>query len=268
VEDNDQDALAKLAASERIRDQPVQTVSLLGSVLAARQGQSLLRRAQGEHPDDFWINFQLAYALQFTSPPHRDLDEVIRFYTAALAVRPRSATTHYNLAYALRHRGKLDEAIHEYEKANDLRPDDVKIQNNLAWVLATCPDASLRDSRRAIELASRAVDLAPNRQGHWNTMGVARYRAGDFPGAIAALEQSIALQGRHSFNWYFLAMAHWQLGHRAEARRLYDQAVRWMGAVMPKNEELRRFRAEAAELLRVDPTRKALETRPASGQDG
>jgi hypothetical protein len=47
-----------------------------------------------------------------------------------------------------------------------------------------------------------------------------------------------------------------------------DQAVRWMGAVMPRNEELRRFRAEAAELLQVDPTRKPLETRPASGQDG
>jgi tetratricopeptide (TPR) repeat protein len=252
VKDNDSEALAKLAASERIRDLPVQTASLLGSVLPAKLGQSLLRRAQREHPDDFWINFELAYALDFASPPHKDLDEAIRFYTAALAVRPRSAPTHFFLGYALRHRGKLDEAILEYETACALRPDDVITQNNLAWILATCADVSLRDPRRAVEHASRAVELKPNRQAYWNTLGIARYRAGDCGGAIEALEKSLTLQGHHSFNWFFLAMARWRRGERDEARRLYDLADRWMAKVMPKNEELRRFRAEAANLLQVE----------------
>jgi hypothetical protein len=44
-------------------------------------------------------------------------------------------------------------------------------------------------------------------------------------------------------------MTHWRLGDRSEARRCYEQAVGWMEKNAPQNEELRRFRAEAATLL-------------------
>ena len=29
-------------------------------------------------------------------------------------------------------------------------------------------------------------------------------------------------------DWLFLAMAHWRMGQRTEARRWYQQAVNWM----------------------------------------
>ena len=47
---------------------------------------SLLRRTQRAHPDDFWINFDLAGSLMKAGRP----DEAARFYTAAVAIRPRS----------------------------------------------------------------------------------------------------------------------------------------------------------------------------------
>jgi hypothetical protein len=50
---------------------------------------------------------------------------------------------------------------------------------------------------------------------------------------------------------FFLTMAHWQLGHKTEARKWYDQAVHWMEKNKPKDDELRRFRAEAEELLQI-----------------
>ena len=46
-------------------------------------------------------------------------------------------------------------------------------------------------------------------------------------------------------------MAHWQLGHKDEARTWYDKAVEWMDKNQPKNEELLRFRDEAAKLLGI-----------------
>ena len=46
-------------------------------------------------------------------------------------------------------------------------------------------------------------------------------------------------------------MAHWQLGHQDEARRCYDKSVEWMEKHGQANEELKRFRAEAAELLGI-----------------
>jgi hypothetical protein len=51
--------------------------------------------------------------------------------------------------------------------------------------------------------------------------------------------------------WIFLALAHWHLGEQENARELYDRAVGWMDKNEPKNEEMRRFRAEAAQLLEL-----------------
>ena len=46
-------------------------------------------------------------------------------------------------------------------------------------------------------------------------------------------------------------MAHWQLDEKEQARKWYGQAVQWMDKNKPQDEELLRFRAEAAELLEV-----------------
>ena len=54
------------------------------------------------------------------------------------------------------------------------------------------------------------------------------------------------------FDWFVLAMAHWQLDQKGEARVWYDKAVEWMEKNQPKNEELRRFLTEAEELMKVE----------------
>ena len=54
-----------------------------------------------------------------------------------------------------------------------------------------------------------------------------------------------------AFNAFFLAMAHWQLADKPQAHSWYDKAVSWMEKNQPKDEELIRFRAEAAALLGV-----------------
>ncbi len=50
--------------------------------------------------------------------------------------------------------------------------------------------------------------------------------------------------------------AHWQLGEKEKAREWYDKAVQWMDNNQPANDELRRFRSEAAELLGIKDVRK------------
>ena len=90
--------------------------------------------------------------------------------------------------------------------------------------------------------------------GHWNTLGVAHYHAVNWKAATVALKKSDELlKGNElSFNAFFLAMAHWQLGNKDEARKWYDQAVGWMEKNKPHDEELRRFRAEAEALLKIE----------------
>ena len=102
-----------------------------------------------------------------------------------------------------------------------------------------------------MELAKKAVELAPKEGGYWNTLGVTHCRAGEWKAAIESLEKSMQLLSgkEESFNTFFLAMAHWQLDEKDEARKWYDQALEWMEKNKPQDEELKRFRAEVAELL-------------------
>jgi hypothetical protein len=56
-------------------------------------------------------------------------------------------------------------------------------------------------------------------------------------------------------NTFVLVVVYWQMGNRAEARRWYDKAVAWMNvnehSEEPLSVYLRRFRAEAEELLGI-----------------
>ena len=136
--------------------------------------------------------------------------------------------------------------------------DTLETMMALAWFLATCPDPKFREPRRAVELSRKAVELASKQGNYWNTLGVAHYRAGDdWKAAVAALEKSRELRkGGDIYDWFFLAMARWKLGDKEEARKWYDRAVNWMDKNKPNDEELRRFRDEAAALLKIvdDPS--------------
>ena len=59
---------------------------------------ALLRKAQRAHPDDFWINYDLARSLMGLGRP----DEAVGFFTAAVAVRPASELARRDLRSALR----------------------------------------------------------------------------------------------------------------------------------------------------------------------
>jgi tetratricopeptide (TPR) repeat protein len=134
----------------------------------------------------------------------------------------------------------------------DDHPDTVASMNGMAWLLATCDDVRQRDPARAVELATQATTLAPQQADICNTLGVARYRAGDCKGAREALQRSMELrQGGSSADWFFRAMAQWQLGEKEQARKRFHQAVLWMDKNQPQDAELRRFRAEAVALLGI-----------------
>ncbi|MFO0808039.1 MAG: protein kinase [Gemmataceae bacterium] len=148
--------------------------------------------------------------------------------------------------------GAWDDAISAYRLTLRMAPDDATALNGLAWIVATCPQVDRRDPDEAVRLASRAIVRMAFAGSAWNTLGVAQYRAGNWQGARAALEKSMQLSnGGDGHDWFVLAMAHWQLGDRAKARELFDLAERWIALVVKVDDEIARFRTEAAELLGV-----------------
>jgi serine/threonine protein kinase/Flp pilus assembly protein TadD len=180
--------------------------------------------------------------------------------------RTELVRSHFGRGIALGLAERLAEAVQAFQHALDAsRPPSgtpestvqwgqvASVHNEWAWLLATCPDVKFRDPDGAVKLAKRAVELAPQEGSFWNTLGAAHYRARNWTEAIAALGKSMELRkGGDSFDWFFLAMAQWQLNQKDEARKNYDRATQWMQKRAAQNDELRRFRAEAAHLLGVD----------------
>jgi serine/threonine protein kinase/Flp pilus assembly protein TadD len=185
-----QGALLELAASPKISSLPLQTLSLLGAAIQdAKAGAAVLRQAQRKYPNDFWINFQLAWSL--------GSDDAVRFYTVAAALRPRNAPVHFFLGHALEKRGKRDEAIAAYIRAIELQPGlgghpyNVAIRtSNLAFDLAE--DKKLAEALAAQE---RIVELLPSDAAAWHGLGFLYLRQEKFDAAIAAYRNSIELKG-------------------------------------------------------------------------
>jgi serine/threonine-protein kinase len=146
--------------------------------------------------------------------------------------------------------GRQSEAEEPYRKAFTVDAEDPEINNVLAWFLATSPEPALRDAARAVQLAKKAVGANSEFAFYWNTLGAAHYRNGEDRAATAALEKAMSLRnGGNSYDWFFLAMAHWRLGDHDKARAWFGRAVQWMDKHLPQRGELRRFRAEAEALL-------------------
>jgi hypothetical protein len=68
---------------------------------------------------------------------------------------------------------------------------------------------------------------------------------------VAALKKSDQLKTIDvvGFNGFFLAMAHWRLGENEEARKCYDRAVTATERNGGKDPRLKRFQAEAMEVM-------------------
>jgi tetratricopeptide (TPR) repeat protein/serine/threonine protein kinase len=180
-------------------------------------------------------------------------DEALQAYERSIRLDRRQGSVYHNYGAALADAGRTKEALLAFERAYELGfRRDPQTLNQVAWVRATAADPSLRNPSRAVELARAATGLVPREGAAWNTLGVALCRTKEWSKAIPALERSMELRnGGDAFDWFFVAMAHWHLGEKDKARQWHDKAVAWMEERQPDDQELKRFRAEAEEVLGI-----------------
>jgi tetratricopeptide (TPR) repeat protein len=122
------------------------------------------------------------------------VDEAMVHFQKAVQIRPDFAEGHYNLGNALLQKGRVDEAIAQYQTALQIKPDSLNVLNKLAWLLATCPDAHIRDGVQAVKYAGRACELT-----HYGvtilvgTLAAAYAEAGRFDDAMTTAQKACAL---------------------------------------------------------------------------
>lgn len=159
--------------------------------------------------------------------------------------------------------GQTADAIEHFRIAIEQDSPAAATYNNFAWLLATCAEREMRDATQAVELAQKAIDLDWSKGTYRNTLGVALYRQGQWQKAIAALECSMARgNGGDCFDWFFLAMASWELGDQEAASYWYTRAAKWIQDKDPEDDMLRRIQAEAATLIdEVSPVKDVTDRR-------
>jgi eukaryotic-like serine/threonine-protein kinase len=235
--------------SESRQAQEAKEASSQEAAAAYRQGLPINESLVAEFPartfyqDRLAQNYDALVWVLKSGRQVREAQEVLHrareFYEQVAAAHPNEpgprdglARSRYNLAVLFQEIGQPKEAAKAFREA-------------------IAADPKVRDPGRAIQLANKATEVAPEESMYWNMLGMAYYRAGNWKAAIEALDKSMQLRkGGDSFDWYFLAMAHWQLGEKDKARQRYEQAVQWREKNQPTNDELRRFQAEAAEVVK------------------
>jgi tetratricopeptide (TPR) repeat protein len=113
-------------------------------------------------------------------------------YRDALAINPRQTTARLGYGMALVQLRRYQEARAWLEESVRLYGDRVDLKIALARLLASCPDARVRDGARALTMAQQMFDAGEKSTSLGETIAMALAEQGNFPQAIGIQRDIIA----------------------------------------------------------------------------
>ncbi|MBM3965419.1 MAG: tetratricopeptide repeat protein [Planctomycetes bacterium] len=147
-----------------------------------------------------------------------DKTRIKAFFDEQLRENDATPVGHFALSVIAVVDGDSEEAIQHLDRTLELDPDQPLVKNNLAWLLAARENPSLD---RAMDLASSAVETAPQIATYRDTLGTVLLKRGDVAQAVTELER--ALPGMPANDRYKvhrkLAQAYQTLGNEVLAER-------------------------------------------------
>jgi tetratricopeptide (TPR) repeat protein len=135
-------------------------------------------------------------------------------------LNPEDPAGHYQRALALAAQHQNAEAIRQYREVLRLMPDFANALNNLAWLLASSPNAGIRNGPEAVELALRACALTQTNDAiKIETLADACAEARNFEAAAAWAQKAHDVAVAHQQN--DLAEQTLELKKLFQSRRAY-----------------------------------------------
>ena len=167
-------ALTGLAMIEVARGQTEDAITHCRHALALRDG-----------------NGAAHYGLALALSRQRKIDEAIEHWQKSLEIQPDNMNARNYLGAALAGIGRTREAIEQWQQTLAFDPDNGNAANNLGWILATSPDATLRDGAKAVAYGKRATNVpGGDNPVVYRTLAAAYAENGQFADAISAAEHA------------------------------------------------------------------------------
>ena len=159
-----------------------------------RQGQLLEALKQAEALCIEFSNSPVLYNIQ-GAIAHRlgQIDESIRHYNKAIAIKPDYAEAYSNLGNTFQEQGNLEKAINAYNIAIDIQPKYADAYNNLGNTLHLQGRLD-----KAIDAYKQALNINPNLSDAFYNMGNALRQKGRIEEALTAYNNAIAMRPDHA----------------------------------------------------------------------
>jgi len=155
-----------------------------------RDSETLWRRTLAVTKDNDLAHINLSEILVRTNR----YDEAISHCRDAIRIYSNNPAAYYNLGISLLRTGHLDEAIPNLQRTLELRPDHVNAALTLAWILATCPDSSVRNGPLAVELTEKPLaERGRSNPTLLHTLAAAYAEAGKFNEAMSTALEALEL---------------------------------------------------------------------------
>jgi serine/threonine-protein kinase len=222
--------LEELAEEAEVARLPARSLHMLSWRLRTVQSYDsafrLLRRTHTIYPGDFWVNWDLGMAFiqveRNVSGQQKlaAMESGLRYFTAAVALRPENAMAHNNLGAALRLLGRWDEAGAAFRQAIALDPKFALAHSNLGIILVLQGQTDL-----AIPYFRKAVYLSPAEAMAHSNLGYALELAGMPEEGIAEYRKAIAIDGKLKNALANLANALRRKGELQNAIEWYDKLL-------------------------------------------
>jgi len=133
------------------------------------------------------------YHLGLVLKQRGDAPGAIREWLRTLQLDPQSAPAHDRLGDALAAQGRPAEALAHWRDSIQLQPNNAVTLRRAAWVLATSPDAAIRDGGEALRFAVRAMELSGGKDARTlDTLAAAYAGKGQFEDAALTARRALA----------------------------------------------------------------------------
>jgi tetratricopeptide (TPR) repeat protein len=183
-----------------------------------------------KHPEDVETPHVIAMTIAATkdSAPMKAAENILRM---VLKDHSDSAQIVRTLAVLMQAAGRSEEAAAFYRRVLEIQTDDVVVMNNLAWII--CEEQGKH--QEALEIAQKALKIAPNYIDLIDTRGVAYYRMGKFDEAIQDFSDCIRL---YPDERAAVTVAYFHLGRTYTRLKEADKAAENLKKALSLNEKV------------------------------